>query len=161
MNNRRDYLATKVNTANSAQLHLMLIEGALRFIDQADKALVREEEVAANAALVRVMEIVEELLVGVRHSEDDINVKLGQLYQFVFTQVSLAYVNADRAVIDDARTILEFQRDTWRQACELVAKDSAKSAGKAPASKAPAKPIAVPTPHLDSAPAHTGVSFEA
>lgn len=156
MNNRRDYLAAKVNTANSAQLHLMLIEGALRFLDQADKALVREEEVAANAALVRVMEIVEELLVGVRHSEDEINVKLGQLYQFVFTQISLAYVNADRVLIDDARTVLEFQRDTWRQACELVAKDAGK-----PAAKAPAGPIPAPTPHFDSAPAPTGVSFEA
>ncbi|TWT37917.1 Flagellar protein FliS [Posidoniimonas corsicana] len=150
-----EYLAAKVNTANSAQLHLMLIEGALRFLDQADKALVREEEVAANAALVRVMEIVEELLVGVRHSDDDINVKLAQLYQFVFTQVSLAYVNADRVVIDDARTILQYQRETWRQACELVGAEKPSKPAPAP------KPAAVPTPHLNSAPIESGVSFEA
>ena len=146
-----DYLAAKVQTASPAQLHLMLIEGALRFLDQAEKAMIREEEVAANAALVRVMEIVEELLAGVRHSEDDINTKLASLYQFVFTQVSLAYVNADRAVVADARRILEFQRETWRQACELIAQEK---------SDAPAKPMAVPTPHLDSAPASQGVSFE-
>ncbi len=146
---RQEYLATKVNTASSAQLHLMLIEGGLRFLAQADKAMLRQEEVAANAALVRVMEIVEELLVGVRHSSDEINVKLGQLYQFVFAQVSMAYVNADRTLLGQAQQILEFQRDTWRQACDKIA------------AEAPSKATAVPMPHLGAAPIEVGMSFEA
>ncbi|MCA9241527.1 MAG: flagellar export chaperone FliS [Planctomycetales bacterium] len=143
---QKDYLESKVNTASSAQLHLMLIEGALRFLTQADKALLREEEVAANAALVRVLEIVEELMVGVRHSSDEINTKLAALYQFVFTQVSMIYVNGDRQLLREASRILEFQRDTWRQACDKLG-----NAEKKPAA---------PAPHLGAAPIDSGVSFE-
>lgn len=148
-NQRHEYLAAKIRTASSAQLHLMLLEGGLRFLDQADKALLREEEVAANAALVRVMEIVEELIVGVRHSEDDLNQKLTQLYQFVFSQVCMAYTNGDRVLLQDARKILEFQRDTWRQACDKVAQDS------------PAKKPAMPAPHLGGAPVSGGITLDA
>lgn len=148
-NHRQEYLATKVNTASSAQLHLMLIEGGLRFLDQADKALLREDDVAANAALVRVMEIIEELLVGVRHSTDEINQKLAQLYQFTFAQVGLVYVNHDRTLLGEAQKVLEYQRDTWRQACEKIGAESGE------------KPKAVPMPHLNSAPIASGVSFEA
>lgn len=149
MNNARqnDYLENKVNTASSAQLHLMLIEGALRFLAQADKALLREDEVATNAALVRVLEIVEELIVGVRHSSDEINTKLAALYQFVFTQVSMIYVNGDRQLLGEAQKILEFQRETWRQACEKISGGEKKPAARAP--------------HLGSpAPIDASVSFE-
>lgn len=149
---RSDYLATRVRTASPAHLHLMLVEGALRLLAQADQALLRSDETSANAAIMRALEIVEELLAGVRHSDDEINVKLAQLYHFVYVQVTRAYVNSDREMIAEAVRILDFQRETWRQACELVG-GAASQEGASPAPIAP--------PHGAAAPADAGLSLEA
>lgn len=151
---KREYLEARVQTANSAQLHLMLLDGALRFGREAEKAVLRADEVAAQPLLMRTMNIVEELLAGVRHSDDELNEKLAQLYTFTYARLTSVYVNLDKTLMAEAMQILEFQRDTWRQACEKLAADGTATEGASGATK-PAKPAA-PKPHLGSSPATTG-----
>lgn len=112
-------------TSSPAQLHLMLIEGALRFARQADQAMGQEDEIAGNAALTRLIDVVAEMLAGVRHSQGEINRKLADLYQFVFSTVVSSYVRFDRLKLAEAVRILEFERETWRLACEHIARSSA------------------------------------
>ncbi|MGL4512128.1 MAG: flagellar export chaperone FliS [Lacipirellulaceae bacterium] len=146
---RRGYLESKVNTASQAELHLMLLEGALRFGRDAEKGLLRADEVAANPPLARTIDILGELIASVRHSDDEVNVKLGKLYEFVLVQVTKAYAQGDHKPMGDALVILEFQRDTWRMA---VAKSNAE---KAPgAGKGLLGPVV--TPHLGIAQAAAG-----
>jgi flagellar protein FliS len=140
---RRGYLESKVNTASQAELHLLLLDGALRFGRDAEKGLLRGDELAANPPLVRTIDIVGELIASVGHSTDEVNVKLGRLYEFVLVQLSTAYAQADAKAMDNALTILEFQRDTWRLAVEKLA-----------AEKKAAGPIV--TPHLGAAAAISG-----
>ena len=52
------YLESKVLTAPPYRLHLMLIEGAIRFGRQAAEALERGDQVAAATPLMRVVDIV-------------------------------------------------------------------------------------------------------
>ena len=120
----RDYLEQRIKTASPAQLHLMLIEGAIRFANQADKQFEGNEVDAAADPLRRAMDIVSELLAGVKHSDDDVNIKLAALYQFIFTRLTMAYVNTDRSKLTEAIKILGVERETWRQACEKVASDT-------------------------------------
>jgi flagellar secretion chaperone FliS len=134
-----DYLQSKVFTANPAQLHLMLIEGALRFSRSAEQALVRDDVRTAETALVRAIDIVAELLAGVRANESELNTKLAALYQYCFGRLTQAYVNGDQTKLDEAVKILAFERDTWRQACETIAAETP------PAQKPHG---AVPMPHV-------------
>lgn len=141
----RDYLHQKIKTASPAQLHLMLIEGGLRCAQQADKAFESNQEAAASIPLRKAMDIVSELLAGVKHSVDEVNVKLATLYQFIFTRLTMAYVNTDRAKLLEAIRILEFERDTWRQACEKIgAGEESADRNPAPAAKGPHKPVSLP-----------------
>lgn len=152
----RDYLEQRVKTASSAQLHLMLIDGAMKFARQADMAYEANDEVAASQPLLRAMDIVSELLAGVKHSTDEINTKLGDLYRFIFTRMTMAYVNTDRAMLAEAMNVLEVNRETWRLACEKLATDdqaeesqAAETATKPAAPvRGPHKPVSLPSADL-------------
>lgn len=156
---QREYLEAKVQTANSAQLHLMLIDGALRFGREAEKGILRGEELAFQPPLMRAMEIVGELLAGVRHETTDLNAKLSQLYAFIYARLTSAYVNADKTMIAEALQILEIERETWRQAVEQLGtgdpSEAPKEAGKS------AKKAMAPKPHLEQIPAPTAVEAPA
>ncbi len=78
------YLESKVLTAAPHRLHLMLIEGAIRFGRQAEGLLHRGETAAAAAPLLRVVDIVGEMLAAVRGRNTDINKKLVDLYWYLF-----------------------------------------------------------------------------
>lgn len=117
------YLESKVLTAPPHRLHLMLIEGAIRFGRQADEALRRSEPAGASGTsadgpLLRVLDIVGEMLVGVREKKTELNQKLADLYLYVFCKVSEAKINSDAAALAEAMQILEFERQTWQLVCE-------------------------------------------
>jgi flagellar protein FliS len=130
------YFESKVLTAPPYRLHLMLIEGAIRFGRQAEEALCRGDEVAAAGPLLRVLDIVGEMLVGVRENKNELTLKIAELYLFVFRRVSVAKINADVTALGEAMRLLEFERQTWQLACEKQGSDS------------PAVPLS--SPHLKS-----------
>lgn len=125
----QQYLENRVKTASSAQLHLMLIEGAIRFARQADRGYEANDVEMASPHLLRAMDIVSEMLAGVKHSDSEINTKLVELYRFIFTRLTMAYVNTDRTKLTESISLLEFERETWQVACERTA------ANKSPADK--------------------------
>lgn len=118
--NPSKHLEAKINTASSAQLHLMLIEGALRFCLKAQHELDKNNEGYANEALVRAIDIVGELLAGVKGGETEVNAKLADLYLYLLHTLTSAYVNTDAKKLADVMRVLEFERETWRLACERV-----------------------------------------
>jgi flagellar protein FliS len=118
------YLESKVLTAPPHRLHLLLIEGAIRFGRQADEALRSGDEVAAALPLLRVLDIVGEMLVGVRENKNELTLKIAELYLFIFRRVSQAKINADIAALGEALRLLEFERQTWQLACEKLGGDS-------------------------------------
>jgi flagellar protein FliS len=130
------YLESKVLTAPPHRLHLLLIEGAIRFGRQADEALRSGDEVAAALPLLRVLDIVGEMLVGVRENKNELTLKIAELYLFIFRRVSQAKINADIAALAEALRLLEFERQTWQLACEKLGGDL--------------DAVPAPSPHLTS-----------
>jgi flagellar protein FliS len=112
------YLESKVLTAPPQRLHLMLIEGAIRFGRQAEAALQRGDAVAAAAPLLRVIDILGELLAGIREEKTELNSKLSDLYLFMFRRASAAKINTDTAALADVLRVLEYERQTWQLVCE-------------------------------------------
>src|SRR4051794_9725448 len=115
------YLESKVMTAPSPRLHLMLVEGALRFGRLAEDALRRGDSIAATAPLLRAIDIVGEMLAGLRVNKTDLNKRLADLYWFVFRRISEAKINSDAAALSEGLRILEFERQTWQLVCEKFA----------------------------------------
>jgi len=129
------YFETKVLTASPQRLHLMLIEGAIRFGQQASEALKSGDQVAAAGPLLRMIDIVAELLAGVRHSQTELNQKLAQVYLFLFCRISEAKINSDEKALAEVLELLEFERQTWQMACDKLGATNA-AAPRAPLSNA-------------------------
>jgi len=96
----------------------MLIEGAIRFARQAEEAFERGEPVSAAGPLMRVLDIVGEMLAAVREKQTELNQKLADLYLFLFRRVSEAKINSDATALADVVRTLEFERQTWQLVCE-------------------------------------------
>lgn len=114
------YLESKILTALPQRLHLMLIEGAIRFGRQAEEALRRADESAAAAPLLKVIDIVGELLASVRETNSELNKRIAELYWFLFRRVSEAKIHADAALLAEALRLLEYERQTWQMVCDKL-----------------------------------------
>jgi flagellar protein FliS len=152
---RIQYLESKVATGSSHRLHLMLIDGAIRFGRRAEEALRRGDPMAAAEPLKRVVDIVGEMLVGVRGQNTELNRKIADFYLFLFRRVAEAKVNDDVDTLAEALTLLEYERETWQMACDKIASQGPEGAQQESPGKG-AVPRKMPAmPHLGSHPGST------
>ena len=112
----QQYRATKVQTAGSVDLVVMLYQGAVRFIRLGIDALERDDAKAAHENLVRAQDIVVELLGSLnREAGGQIADQLAGVYDYCFRRLVLANVKKD---IEPAREVLGIVRDlgmAWQQ----------------------------------------------
>jgi flagellar protein FliS len=118
------YLESKVLTASSYRLHLMLIEGAIRFGRQAAEALVRGDQVAAATPMLRVLDIIGEMLAAVRGPSSAVNERLTELYWFLFRLASEAKIHSDAEKLAALMRLLEYERQTWQMLCDKLGGDA-------------------------------------
>ena len=146
------YLESKVLTAPPQRLHLMLIEGAIRFGRQAEESLRKGEQVPAATPLLRVIDILGELLAGVREKKGDLNSRIADLYSFLFRRAFEAKINGDADILGEVLKLLEYERQTWQLVCDKL------SSGEAIGTP---KPISGAFESRRNQPAKSGISFEA
>jgi flagellar protein FliS len=131
MTQTAQYLESKVLTAPPQRLHLMLIEGAQRFGRQAEEALRRGDAEAAAAPMLRVLDIVGELLAVVRAKKSELNSRIADFYWFLFRRVSLAKIHGDAAMLSEVLRLLDYERQTWQLVCDKLEAASAPAAATA------------------------------
>jgi flagellar protein FliS len=146
------YLESKVLTAPPHRLHLLLIEGAIRFGRQAETELTAGNRAAAMSSLTRVLDIVGEMLAGVRQTKSQLNDKLAAVYWYIFRRVSEAILDSDQVALAEVLKLLEFERETWQLVCDKF--------GAAPGAGAVAPPLGNTFNSAASAPI-TNLSLEA
>jgi flagellar protein FliS len=147
------YLESRVLTAPPQRLHLMLIETAIRFGTEAQAALERDDILAASTPLMRVIDVLGELLAGMREKKTDLNKQIAAFYTYLFRIVAEAKVNDDVSKLTEALGLLEFERETWQLVCDKIGN------GPAPPIPAPQFAAAKPAqPRSTIAPALGGMS---
>ena len=128
----REYLKNSVMTASAEQLHLMLLDGAIRFALRGREAIEAGNIEAMFNALDRAQRIVLELSNGLRR---DVNPELvdrmAALYAFIFRRLVDANMQRDTQGVDDAVRILRHQRETWAMLIEKLKKELPSQTGHA------------------------------
>ena len=121
MNGPEEYLETQVMTASPHQLHLMVIDGAIRFATQAEEALQEEDFETSHFALNRSREFMTELIGGLdqERSEELVN-RLKSLFMFVYKNLVNADMKRDVSSVQDALKILKMHRETWMELSEKL-----------------------------------------
>jgi flagellar protein FliS len=106
----QQYRATKVETAGSVDLIVMLYQGAVRFIRVAVDAIGREDFKAAHTNFLRAQDILVELRGSLNHDDGgEISKQLESLYNYCYRQLVAANVKHDpvpaRQVVDILRNL--------------------------------------------------------
>ena len=120
-----EYLATQIMTAPPAQLHLLVIDGAIRFAKQAVLALEASDYEQANNRFVRCRNCVSELITGLDDNQlPEVVTQLKAMFTFVYDRIVRADLNHDAQLVDDALEVLNAHRDTWLRLMELESPQS-------------------------------------
>jgi len=131
MTANRDYLESQVMTATPHQLHLMVVDGAIRFAVAAEAALAENDVRKARSALGKAREFVTELIGGLDDKRQPEVIKtVRSLFIFVNRCLVRADLRGDAAQVRDAIQILRLHRETWIAVGEVL---RAERAAKEPA----------------------------
>jgi flagellar secretion chaperone FliS len=117
MDYRNAYLETQINTATPQKLRLMLIEGAIRYGQQAIDFWQQGRGEDGLSALMRCQAIVAELLGGVREDGTPLTRQVIDIYVFLALQLNEAELHADPQRIEEVIRVLQEDRQTWQELC--------------------------------------------
>lgn len=134
---RDAYLDSHVQTATPQRLHLLLIEGAIRFATQSKHHFEREDPQAAVEAIARCRKIVAEMLASVRADDSEIARSLSDIYLFLYRTLATVQFHLEPSKIDEVLRILEIERETWRLVCQKHGSLLGQGVGQSVASNSP------------------------
>lgn len=108
------YLETKILTATPQQLHLIVVDGAIRAANRASEALEKKNFEACHLALNGARGLVSELIGGLDSEKSpDLVEKMKGLFLFVYRNLMEADSDHDAKKIQSALKILRIHRETW------------------------------------------------
>ena len=124
------YLRTKVMTAKPAELRLMLIDGAIRFTEQARRGYESKDFEAAYNGTTRAQAILLELVSSLRPEvAPELCKNVAAVYTFLYTSLVKASLNRDVAAVDDVLRILRYERETWMMCMDALARENHAASG--------------------------------
>jgi flagellar protein FliS len=117
------YGAVKVTTASPAQVLVMLYDGLLRFLREAQEAMRQNKRGRAGERISRSHAILQELVSALDPEQSpQLCERLQSLYLFCMQHLLRANIEQDPAKIADIVRLLMPLRDAWSTAAVEVAK---------------------------------------
>jgi flagellar secretion chaperone FliS len=120
-----EYLESKVTTATPFQLHLMVIDGAIRYARAAETSLTQRNLTDAQSALAQARRFVAEMLAGLDAKQlPEVVDQLKSLFVFVLRNLVKADLQRDPILVADSLRILHLHRETWLAVAERLKQES-------------------------------------
>lgn len=118
-NQNTAYRKTQIETASPEALILMLYDGAIRFIGQAEIAFEEKNIEQTSNLLLRIQAIFAELMTALdKEKGGEIAVNLERLYVFFLEKLGEANVKKDPAPMLEIKPLIQNLRNTWEQAMQ-------------------------------------------
>ncbi len=115
-------------TASPAELRLLLLDGAIRFAEQAREGLEQKNPEQAYDGSRQCRAILTELTSGLRSElAPELCERLSSLYLFLYKSLVEAMSERDAEGVRKVVEILAFERETWRLAMEKLVEENAAS----------------------------------
>jgi len=102
-------------SASPERLLLMLLEGAIKFVKLARKAIEEKDIEEANLYLTKAQDIIAELNQSLDMSFD-ISENLAGIYDFLYRQLVDANIKKDAEALDVVESMLAELKSTWEEA---------------------------------------------
>ncbi len=113
------YKQNSILTASPEELTLMLYNGLIRFILQAQRAIESNDIEKAHESISRAEDIIEEFQVTLDMSYE-LSKGLFLLYDYMYRRLIDANINKDIEILEEVLHFARELRDTWAQAMKLA-----------------------------------------
>jgi len=123
-NDVNEYLKTKVLTASPAELRLLLLDGSIRFAEQARMGLVNKDFEQSYLGSTQCRAILTELITSLRPEVDKVLCeRLTELYTFIYNELVTAMSEKSPEAVSKVVELLVYERETWAMAIERLTED--------------------------------------
>ncbi|MCL2851800.1 MAG: flagellar export chaperone FliS [Defluviitaleaceae bacterium] len=102
-------------TAPKEELTLILYDGALKFINQAQSAIEARDNEKAHERLVRVQDIIREFQLTLNRSYE-VSKDFDTMYEYIYRRLVDANINKDPEIINECSDLIRGMRDMWKEA---------------------------------------------
>lgn len=113
------YKQNSILTASPEELTLMLYNGLVRFIMQAQKAIEDKDVQKAHESIVRAEDIITEFQATL-DMQYELSYGLSLLYDYMNSRLIDANMTKDAAILEEVLHFAKDLRDTWAQAMKLA-----------------------------------------
>ena len=117
------YKQNSAYTARPEELTLMLYNGLVKFIMQAQLAVNDKKLEKANNSIIRAQDIVIELQ-STLNKNYDISQNLWQLYDYMYTRLVDANLKKNNDILEEVLGFAKEIRDVWEQAMKIARQQS-------------------------------------
>jgi len=122
----QQYQQNSIMTASPEELTLMLYNGAIKFIKQAEIFIEQKDMEKVHNSILRAQDIIAELNTTLNMSYE-ISENLRNLYTFILDRLRDANISKDKNILQEVVPIVEDLRDTWKLAMQEAKKTRAVS----------------------------------
>lgn len=113
------YKENSIFTASPEDLTLMLYNGLVKFIMQAQSAIDEKNLEKANNSIIRAQDIVLEFQATL-NTQYELSQGLMLLYDYMHRRLIEANISKDREILEEVLGFARELRDTWAQAMKLA-----------------------------------------
>ncbi|WP_227394276.1 flagellar export chaperone FliS [Jeotgalibacillus aurantiacus] len=113
-NPQQAYANNSVNTASPGELTLMLYNGCLKFIKQAEIAIEKGNAEQKNINIQKAQAILRELMITLKQ-EHEIAKNMLSLYEFLISRLIEANIQSSVDILNEVSSFVTEFRDVWKQ----------------------------------------------
>ncbi len=118
-NGYNQYKQNSINTATPEELTLMLYNGLVKFIMQAQTGIEEKNLEKANNSIIRSQDIIREFQVTL-NMKYEVAHSLALIYDYMYRRLVEANMKKDRDILEEVLGFAKELRDTWAQAMKLA-----------------------------------------
>ncbi|MBM4285209.1 MAG: flagellar export chaperone FliS [Deltaproteobacteria bacterium] len=129
----QQYAATQVTTADRLQLVVMLYEGAIAFLRQAQDRMAARDASGKGLYLGKALDIIAELNASLNFPEGgEVAANLFRLYNFMTAHLTRANLNWDGDAVQAVLEMLENLKEAWTEAVQKARRGEIADGGELP-----------------------------
>lgn len=108
------YNRNKILSASSAELTLMLYDGAIKFCNMAIMGIEQNDIQKANNNIKKVQRIIDEFRATL-DMQYPVAEDFDRVYKYLLSRLLEANIKKDKAILEEVNTHLHSMRDTWKE----------------------------------------------
>lgn len=109
------YAQSRVSTASPSELVLMMYDAAIKNMKAASEHIAHKDFAAANSAITKAEDIVEELRSSLNVDAGEVARTLDSLYDYVYRSLIMSNIKKDTGILSGCIKVLEQIRGAWAE----------------------------------------------